>query len=106
QIDIAKLEDRDSQEVVGYFETLDTISESFNEIEITENTIKNLHNILMRFSKKDEWHKGDYKKHSNAVEANYPDGTRQIIFQTTEAGFATEDAMRNLIEWYNTDRET
>lgn len=106
QIDIAKLEDRDSQEVVGYFETLDTISESFNEIEITENNIKNLHNILMRFSKKDEWHKGDYKKHSNAVEANYPDGTRQIIFQTTEAGFATEDAMRNLIEWYNTDRET
>ncbi len=106
QIDIAKLEDRDSQEVVGYFETLDTISESFNEIEITENNIKNLHNILMRFSKKDEWHKGDYKKHSNAVQANYPDGTRQIIFQTTEAGFATEDAMRNLIEWYNTDRET
>ena len=105
-IDITKLEDRDSQEVVGYFETLDTISESYNEIEITENNIKNLHNILMRFSKKDEWHKGNYKKHSNAVEANYPDGTKQIIFQTTDAGFATEDAMRKLIDWYNSDSET
>jgi Fic family protein len=106
QLDITKLEDRDSQEVVGYFETLDTISESFKEIEITENSIKNLHNILMRFSKKDEWHKGNYKKHNNAVEANYPDGTKQIIFQTTEAGFATDDAMSNLIKWYQSDDET
>ena len=106
ELDITRLEDRDSQEVVGYFETLDTISESFADIEITENNVKNLHNILMRFSKKDEWHKGNYKKHSNAVEANYPDGTKQIIFQTTDAGFATEDAMRELIDWYNFDKET
>jgi Fic family protein len=105
-IDITKLEDRDSQEVVGYFEAFDVISESFTNIEITENSIKNLHNILMRYSKKDEWHKGNYKQHSNAVEANYPDGTKQIIFQTTPAGFATEDAMRNLINWYINDQIT
>ena len=47
-IDITKLEDRDSQEVVGYFNTLDIISESFLDIEITESSIKNLHNILMK----------------------------------------------------------
>jgi Fic family protein len=106
EIDISKLEDRDSQEVVGYFEAFDIISESFASIEITENSLKNLHNILMKYSKKDEWHKGNYKQHSNAVEAKYPDGTKQIIFQTTEAGFATEDAMRNLIEWYSNDEIT
>lgn len=105
-IDITKLEDRDSQEVVGYFETFDTISESYAEISIIENSIKNLHNILMRFSKKDQWHKGEYKKHSNAVEASNPDGSKQIIFETTPAGFQTEDAMRNLIFWYDLDRET
>ena len=105
-IDITKLEDRDSQEVVGYFNTLDIISESFFDIELTENSIKNLHNILMKFSKKDEWHKGEYKQHSNAVEANFGDGTKQIIFETTEAGFATENAMRNLVDWYNSDSET
>lgn len=105
-IDITKLEDRDSQEVVGYFETFDTISESYAEISITESSIKNLHNILMRFSKKDEWHKGEYKKHSNAVEARNPEGSKQIIFETTPAGFQTEDAMRNLILWYNSDTET
>jgi Fic family protein len=106
KLDITKLEDRDSQEVVGYFEAFDIISESFASIAVSENSIKNLHNILMKFSKKDEWHKGNYKQHSNAVEAKYPDGTKQIVFQTTDAGFATEDAMRNLIIWYETDSIT
>lgn len=100
-IDIAKIEDRDSQEVVGYYEALDIISQAYSDIQIAEGDIKNLHNILMKYSTKDEWHKGNYKQHSNAVQANYPDGTTQIIFQTTEPGVETESAMRNLIEWYN-----
>ena len=106
EIDITKITDRDSQEVVGYFETLDLISESYADISISESNIKYLHNILLKYSKKDEWHKGDYKQHSNAVEARLPDGTKQIIFQTTEAGFPTQDAMRMLIDWYLKDNET
>ncbi|WP_200976549.1 Fic family protein [Echinicola sp. 20G] len=105
-IDISKLEDRDSQEVVGYFQTLDIISESFQDIRIDKSSLKNLHSILMKHSEKDQWHKGDYKQHSNAVEANYPDGTKQIIFQTKEPGFPTEDAMNSLFEWYSSDKET
>ena len=54
---IDKLEDRDSQEVAGYFEVLDLISNSYNGIDITENSLKNLHNRLLKYSKKDEWHK-------------------------------------------------
>lgn len=105
KIDIKHLPDRDSQEVVGYFEVLDLISESYQNINITENHIKSLHNSLLKYSTKDEWHKGNYKLHSNAVEASFPDGTRQIIFQTTEAGYATEDAMRLLLSWYNSETE-
>jgi len=105
EIDITKLTDRDSQEVVGYFEVLDLISESYEDISVTENYIKSLHNSLMKYSAKDQWHKGNYKMHSNAVEASFPDGTRQIIFQTTEAGFATEDAIRQLLNWYNSETE-
>jgi len=104
-LEITKIEERDAQEVVGYFEVLELISENYNEIEITESNIKNLHNLLLKHSDKDQWHKGDYKQHSNAVEATLPDGTKQIIFQTTNAGFETEDAMRNLINWYNSDTE-
>jgi Fic family protein len=105
-IDITKIEDRDSQEVVGYFEALDVISENFNDIEISESGLKNLHNILMKYSVKDAWHKGDYKQLSNAVEATMPDGSKQIIFKTTEAGYPTADAMVRLVNWYNADKDT
>jgi len=104
-LEITKIEERDAQEVVGYFEVLELISENYSEIDITESNIKNLHNLLLKHSDKDQWHKGDYKQHSNAVEATLPNGTKQIIFQTTNAGFETEDAVRYLIEWYNSDME-
>jgi len=106
KLTISKLEDRDSQEVAGYFEALDLISEEHLNMEISEGTIKNLHNLLMKYSIKDGWHKGNYKQHSNAVEATRPDGSKQVIFETTPPGFATEDAMRALIEWWHTDIET
>lgn len=106
EIDITKIVDRDSQEVVGYFETLDLISESHEDIPISESSLKNLHNILLKYSKNDGWHKGDYKQYSNAVEAKLPDGSKQIIFQTTEVGFPTQDAMRLLIDWYLNDNDT
>ena len=105
KIDIAKLTDRDSQEVVGYFEVLDLITESYQNISLSESHLKSLHNILMKYSAKDLWLKGNYKQHSNAVEASFSDGTKQIIFQTTEAGFATENAIRGLLDWYNAETE-
>lgn len=101
-----KLEDRDSQEVAGYFDVLDEISNSYEHIRITENELKGLHNQLLKYSQKDEWHKGDYKQHSNNVEAKLADGATQIVFETTPPGYETEDAMRNLIEWYKNDNET
>jgi len=106
QIDITNIVDRDSQEVVGYFETLDLISESYYDISITENSLKNLHKILLKYSDKDSWHKGDYKQQSNAVEAKLPDGTTQVLIKTTEAGIPTEDAMHDLIHWFKSDKET
>jgi ribonuclease BN (tRNA processing enzyme) len=33
---------------VGYYETLDIITESYKNIEINESSIKNLHNIIMK----------------------------------------------------------
>lgn len=102
---IAKLEERDQQEVAGYFEVLDLISESFRDIEITESSLKHLHNLLMKYSGKDAWHKGNYKQTRNEVEATKPDGSKYTIFKTTEPGMETEDAMRKIVEWYKTDNE-
>ncbi len=104
-IDITQIEDRDSQEVVGYYNTLDIITENPKDIRINESTIKNLHNVLLKLSTKDEWHRGQYKQHSNAVQAQFPDGSTQIIFKTTEPGFATEDSMTSAIRWLNAKDE-
>lgn len=104
-IDVNQIEDRDGQEIVGYFNVLDLIAESSSEIDITDSSIKNLHNQLLRFSKKDEWHRGNYKQHVNAVEANFPDGSRQIIFKTSNPGYETEDAMSQLINWFIIETE-
>ncbi len=104
-LDISKLEDRDKQEVAGYFSTLDLITQTWDTTPISESNIKTLHNRLMRYSHKDEWHRGNYKRHSNAVEATFPDGSRQIIFETTAPGFATDDEMRQLVEWYHRPSE-
>ncbi len=106
KLSISKLEDRDSQEVAGYFNALDIISDSYEEMEVTESTIKSLHNILMKHSRKDEWHRGNYKQHSNAVEATKPDGAKQVIFHTTVPGIETENAMQELIAWYHAENET
>ncbi len=103
---VSKLEERDQQEVAGYFETLELIAESFRDIEITESNLKHLHNTLMKHNEKDAWHKGNYKQHSNIIEATNPDGSKHIIFKTTEPGIATEDAMSNLIAWYKSDTQT
>lgn len=105
-MEISKLEERDQQEVVGYFEVLDLIDESYDHLPVSENGLKSLHNQLLKYSQKDQWHKGNYKQHTNAVEAHLPDGTTQIIFQTTPPGFPTEDAMRAMMFWYDTDIET
>jgi len=106
KLKVSKLEERDEQEVAGYFEALDTISESYKDIDITEGNIKNLHNILMSFSDKDEWHRGKYKQLSNSVEAELPNGTKQLIFKTSEPGLPTEQSMKDLFEWYHSDNET
>ncbi|MDI6403073.1 Fic family protein [Balneolaceae bacterium ANBcel3] len=106
QIDISKLADRDSQEVVGYYETMDFISESFDDLQINESNLKYLHQLLLKYSTKDAWHRGDYKTQTNAVEARLPDGSTQIIFQTTPPGVATISAMTELIKWYTDDKQT
>ncbi len=105
-VKISKFEDRDAEEIRGYREVLDIITESFEDIEISESSIKHLHNILHKYSDSEDWHRGDYKQQSNALQATYPDGTKNIIMHTTDPGYATEDAMRALVKWYYADKET
>lgn len=105
-LDINKLTDRDQQEVAGYYEALNLIGESYRDINISESNIKHLHNVLMRYSGKDGYHKGNYKINTNRVERKEADGTVTPIFETTSPGWPTQDAMRLLMNWYLNDSTT
>ncbi len=90
---------RDEQEVAGYAEVMEMVSESYREIPVTENFIKQLHSTLLRHSEKDARHRGEYKKHSNSVEAFDPDGNSLgVVFETTTP-FDTPAQMQDLLDW-------
>ncbi len=100
KIKISKLKTRDEQEVIGYYETLELIYENYESIKLSENYIKQLHQNLLKYSDKDNRHRGKYKTLSNQVVANYPGGIQKIIFNTTEI-YLVENEMNNLINWTN-----
>ena len=62
---------RDAEEVQGYAEVMDMITEFYGLIAITENHIKQIHQTLLKYSQKDEYHRGKYKSSINQhVETN------------------------------------
>ena len=90
---------RDEEEVAGYSEVMSMIFESFENIEITENNIKQLHKVLLQYSSKDERHRGEYKKFPNNVEAFDSDGVSVGVIFETATPFETPAMMKDLIEW-------
>ena len=90
---------RDEQEVAGYARLMDTIFEDWEVINFNENYIKQLHKILLQYSTKDERHKGNYKKISNAVAAYSPEGKELGIVFETATPFETPLKMEGLVNW-------
>ncbi len=103
-MEISKLKTRDQQEVVGYYDVLEIIYKSYQDINVSKNYIQQLHQRLLKYSTKDDRHRGNYKNLSNKVVANYPDGTQKVIFNTTEPHLV-ENEMTDLIDWTNQQLE-
>jgi Fic family protein len=103
-MEITKLKTRDQQEVFGYYDVLEIIYESYQDINVSKNYIQQLHQRLLKYSTKDDRHRGNYKNLSNKVVANYPDGTQKVIFNTTEPHLV-ENEMTDLIDWTNQQLE-
>ena len=104
-LEIKSFATRDEQEVAGYAELMDLVFSSWQNIPFTENHIKQLHQILLRYSEKDTWHRGNYKTNSNSVAAFGENGVQiGIVFQTASP-FDTPRLMTELIAWVNEERE-
>ena len=96
---------RDEQEVAGYAEVMDQLFASWQDISFSENHIKQLHQMLLRYSEKDTRHRGNYKTHSNSVAAFDENGAQiGIVFQTATP-FDTPRLMSELVDWVNQERE-
>ena len=103
-VGLKRFRSRDEQEVAGYAEAMNLVFESFDDIHVTENHIKQLHQILLKYSSKDTRHRGEYKKLSNNLEAFDADGKSLGIVFETALPFDAPRKMRELVEWFN--RET
>ncbi len=97
----SKFADRDVQEVQGYLETLQNVFDSYETLSLREGIIQGLHKQLLKYSVKDERHRGDYKKKENTVGIVGPDGkVLHVMFQTTPA-YLTPKEMQELVDYTN-----
>ena len=102
--EIRQFSTRDEQEVAGYADVMETVFLSWPEIPITENHIKQLHRDLLRYSDKDDRHRGEYKTLRNDVGAFDADGRMIGIVFETATPFETPQRMKDLVAWLNQTR--
>jgi Fic family protein len=100
-----KFETRDEQEVAGYAELMDLLFQSWDAIPFNENHIKQLHQILLRHSRKDEWHRGNYKTAPNNIAAFDADGAQLGVVSETAPPFDTPRLMSELVQWVSDELE-
>ena len=104
-LSIAPFQSRDEEEVAGYAEAMELIFDSYDEIQTSENQIKQIHQILLKHSTKEARHRGEYKKFPNHVEAFSDDGRSLGIIFETASPFETPFKMAALLEWFNMQGE-
>jgi len=92
---------RDEEEVAGYAEAMEMVFESWQEISLAENHVKQIHSILLKFSQKDVSHRGEYKKLSNNVVAFDGEGKEIGVVFETATPFETPGEMEKLVGWLN-----
>lgn len=97
-LNVKSFASRDEEEVAGYAEVMETVFTSWQEISLTENHIKQLHRDLLKFSSKDERHRGEFKTNRNHVEAFGLDGESLGIIFKTATPFDTPRLVADLID--------
>lgn len=100
-LDLGSFRSRDEEEVAGYAEATKLVFDSWRDIPLTENYIKQLHGVLLKFSQRDEYHRGGYKTLVNNVEAFDAHGRSVGVIFETAPPFDTPRLMEELVVWTN-----
>lgn len=83
RLNIKTFASRDEQEVAAYAGVMETVFQSWADISLTENQLKQLHRDLLCHSDKDQRHRGKYKTLRHDVGAFGADGNIiGIVFET------------------------
>jgi len=98
-LETQSFQSRDEQEVAGYAEAMDLVFQAWADMRLTENNIRQLHQTLLRHSKKDERHRGGYKTLDNHVVAFGPNGEELGVVFATSSPFETPREMEALVTW-------
>ena len=100
-LSMSSFRSRDEEEIAGYADALNIIQRNYESIPLTENYIKQLHAVLLKYSKHDERHRDEYKTLSDSVAAFDGDGNEVgIVFHTAEP-YETPILMENLVNETN-----
>lgn len=91
----------DQQEVAGYADAMEMLFEVWPHMGLTENHIKQLHGVTLKYSSKDERHRGMYKTVPNHVEAFNEHGQSLGVVFKTATPFETPRMMQELVAWTN-----
>ncbi|MFT5407880.1 MAG: Fic family protein [Verrucomicrobiales bacterium] len=91
---------RDEQEVAGYAYVMESIQTAWPELRVSENILLQLHRDLLRYSDKDERHRGNWKSLDNHVAAFDADGKQVGIVFETASPFETPMLMERLLGWH------
>ena len=85
--------------MAGYAEAMDLVFQAFEDLKVTENHIRQLHQTLLRHSEKDQRHRGDYKTLPNHVVAKDQHGKEIGVVFETATPFDTPTEMEELVKW-------
>ncbi|MBX7147749.1 Fic family protein [bacterium] len=101
---ITKIRDRDEAEVAGYIDCKKYIFDNYQHLEITEHTIRSLHQMMMVYLPHEilpPSQRGAYKNITNSVvRKDYLTGEEEVVFETMPPGPQTDVAMQELIVDY------
>ena len=97
-------QNRNEQEVAGYADLLGRIFDNYNSLKITEGMLLQLHSIMLKFSKKDELHRGKYKTKDNKVAILEKGEIKTILFDPTPPWLVKKE-MDDVLEWLKERQE-
>jgi Fic family protein len=83
---------------------LDAVIDRYANSPFSETVLKQIHNLVLRDSATEKWHRGEYKRFKNPVETVGPDGAKRIVLQTASPA-ETPPLMQALVATANTALE-